>query len=571
MNTWKPLTTLRDAARNSPWIVMAVALHLILIAIATVFYTTRGTEAPDLSAFVCDLAPPKPIQEIVDPPEPIRPREVIPHQQSVELVEVQTYQPDLAPTAPAEIPQGEIDAPDDLPPALASTSTAIGVGVHGVRGVGPSPWSIRNPFPPGRGDPNGTRELRPTSSVPENGVLSGLRWLARHQNEDGSWSATALADRCDPDHACDVSKASRIGTYDEGLTSLALLAFLGAGFSHESKPWFKDRERNDKKVVTGEVVRRGLKWLVDHQNSDGSFGKDRVFLYNHALATMALSEAYGLTQARYWHDPAQRAATFLAQAQRPNPSGVGLWGWRYAPRQEIERFRGSDSIDENFKKELFDADTSVTGWAVMALKSARMAGLEVPEENFAGALAFARWVSREDGLCGYVDPKGAGAKVTGPDDQFDYHPAGMSALSMCIRAFAAHDLDDPFLEPAAKRLVADLPSVSKDKLSVDYYYWYYASLALFQFDGPDSPRARGNVWTPWNKAMQKAVLDLQERGKGCGEGGWLVPDRWSHSGGPIYATALNVLTLEVYYRYANAFLVSRKRTGSALPPPQGAK
>jgi hypothetical protein len=402
-------------------------------------------------------------------------------------------------------------------------------------------------------------------------VLAGLRWLARHQNEDGSWGAMAIGARCDADHKCDDPRHSRLKTYDAGLTSLAILAYLGAGFSHDSKLWFKDPARGDVKVVTGDVVRRGLKWLVDHQNQDGSFGNDRPFMYNQALATMALAEAYGLTQSRYWREPAQRAVTYLAHAQRPDPNGRGFWGWRYAARQEIERMHMGDSLDDNFKKELYDADTSVTGWAVMALKSAKMAGLEVPDEHLQGALKFAQWVSAADGMAGYIDPKGAGAKVTGPDDHFEYHAAGMSALSMCIRTFAAHDVEDPFLEAGAKRLVADLPRVSKDRLSIDYYYWYYGSLALFQYDGPDSPRARGNHWKAWNKAMLDAVLDLQTKGKDCGEGGWLVPDRWCHSGGPIYATAINVLTLEVYYRYQNAFSVGRKRAAGEPPAPEGVK
>ena len=97
--------------------------------------------------------------------------------------------------------------------------------------------------------------------------------------------------------------------------------------------------------------------------------------------------------------------------------------------------------------------------------------------------------------------------------------------------------------------------MSKDGLSVDYYYWYYASLALNQVDGPDAPKRTGRYWPPWNKAMADAVVGLQSKEKrSCTSGGWMAPDRWSlDHGGPLYATALNVLTLEVYYRYPNAF------------------
>ncbi|MGH7149984.1 MAG: hypothetical protein ACREIU_04775, partial [Planctomycetota bacterium] len=62
-------------------------------------------------------------------------------------------------------------------------------------------------------------------------------------------------------------------------------------------------------------------------------------------------------------------------------------------------------------------------------------------------------------------------------------------------------------------------------------------------------------WGTWNRAMTDALLGLQEKDeRSCKRGGWIVSDRWGLvSGGPIYTTAINVLTLEVYYRYENAF------------------
>ncbi|MFM7283054.1 MAG: hypothetical protein ACKO32_14890, partial [Planctomycetia bacterium] len=94
---------------------------------------------------------------------------------------------------------------------------------------------------------------------------------------------------------------------------------------------------------------------------------------------------------------------------------------------------------------------------------------------------------------------------------------------------------------------------------IDYYYWYYASLALNQFDGPDSPRKSGKYWGPWNKAMVDCVVGLQDATeKSCNRGGWMTMDRWAYTGGAVYTTAINVLTLEVYYRYENAFGGSKR-------------
>jgi hypothetical protein len=272
---------------------------------------------------------------------------------------------------------------------------------------------------------------------------------------------------------------------------------------------------------------------------------------------MALSEAYGMTGAKYWRDPAQHGIDFVERAQRPSPaSPTAKWGWRYGSRDDVEQAIGS-ATDPDHLRQLYDADTSVTTWCVMALKSAELSKLAVDGASLAGALEFAKFVTADDGSVGYLDRASAGAVLAGPyGDAFAYHPTTMCALGMCIRIFAAHDPADPILDRSASRIVADLPLVSKDGRTVDYYYWYYASLALNQLDGPDSPRKSGKYWNPWNKAMVDALLALQDgTPRSCREGGWLMNDRWASASGAgaLYATAMSVLTLEVYYRYPNAF------------------
>jgi hypothetical protein len=124
----------------------------------------------------------------------------------------------------------------------------------------------------------------------------------------------------------------------------------------------------------------------------------------------------------------------------------------------------------------------------------------------------------------------------------------MSAAAVCIRIFIQGDRKDPFFEQAPERIVRDLPThltdVSKP-LPVDYYDGYYASLALSQFDGPGSPKRNAKYWGPWKKAMLDSVTALQDHSEGvCANGGWIVGDRWNYAGGPIYCTAIHVLTLE---------------------------
>jgi hypothetical protein len=560
MASSNPFARVRALARNSPWVVMAVLIHVVVIATLSVMYMGHKRQHVDEERTSIAIARPQEprIDDFVQPPEPID-RRAVPKNDDVEVVPDDrdiVYVPQTEPQPDPDLHQerGNPNSIDNLPSGGSPGGSATGAGLNGHFGGGvPSVFGGTRLGPGGKGPP-GRNDGKETQGT-QRAVLEGLRWLARHQNKDGSWSAAALREHCDPDAPCADPKANFTDNYDAGLTGLALLAFLGSGYAHDAKQDIVD-PIGGKRYKAGEIVKSGVKWLVAHQNADGSFSKGKTFVYNDALATLALAEDYGLTKATstYCREPAQRGVDFLQHAQRPSPMQPnGLWGWRYAARMEIEDPR-RETADANYAKELFDADTSATGWAVMALKSAQLCGLKVKKESMDGAFEFAKYVTADNGLVGYVDAKTAGSPVQGPNDFFAYHAASMSALGMCIRIFTQHDPSDPFLKLAAQRVIADLPSISKDKLSVDYYYWYYGSLALNQFDGPDSPARSGKFWGPWNKAMVDALLALQDhKDKACSNGGWVVPDRWAHAGGPIYATAINTLTLEVYYRYENAF------------------
>ena len=551
MKSLNPMTL----ARNAPWVFMAVALHAILIAGAAVWYVKHEKAKREEQNTQITVSKPRDDtpEEIVQPPEVID-RKAIPKNEEAELV---SFQEDVyIPTTEQQVEdlhmdRGDPTALDNLPSGGSTGGTAIGVGEGGHYGTGkPSPFGSRKLG-------TGARKGRGGGATQgtEKAVLDGLRWLVRHQNPDGSWSAASLKSRCVPEAPCFDPKLTTNNNYDEGITGLALLCFLGAGFSHESKQDIVDTAMA-KRYKIGDVVKRGLEWLRKRQNQDGSFTPNRPFMYNEALATMAMTEAYGLTQNRYWKDPAQKGINLIQEAQRPNPTGQGFWGWRYESRKEIEESHQGTG-DPDYKQQLYMSDTSVTTWCVMALKSAQLSGLQVKQESMQGAMDYCKFVTADNGLVGYMDAKSAGATVTGPfSEQFTYHPSTMSALGMCLRIFATHNPDDPFLEQAAKKIVQDLPTVSKNHESLDYYYWYYGSLALNQLDGPDSPKKSGKYWNPWNKAMVDAVLALQDHTeRACSNGGWIVSDRWgNYSGcGPLYNTALNVLTLEVYYRYENAF------------------
>src|SRR5262245_34560816 len=144
-----------------------------------------------------------------------------------------------------------------------------------------------------------SRGKRGATQGTEAAVLYGLTWLARHQSVDGSWDANQFLDRC-LDASCNGVGNVR---FSDGLTGLALLAFLGAGYTHDSKQFVKDPKTGEK-ISFGETVKKGLKFLVDRRQPDGSFGSDH-YMYNQSICAMAVNEAYALTGARFFREPAQ--------------------------------------------------------------------------------------------------------------------------------------------------------------------------------------------------------------------------------------------------------------------------
>jgi len=372
-------------------------------------------------------------------------------------------------------------------------------------------------------------------------LLRGIDWLIRHQDKDGGWKLETYTSVCPSELPCIEPGQHYSHDYDAGVTGLATLALVRA---QEYFDKAVNKERVDSERIDA-AARAAVASLVKSQKSDGSFTRGKSFIYNEALGTLALTTAYGFTRNAELESPARRAVEFIVHAQRPSPLHQdALWGWRYASRMEIEDPRNS-SNNPNFHKELHDSDTSATGWAIMALRKAQNAGLDVKKENLEGAFEFVRSMIADNGFVGYTDRTSAGQIVNGPNDRYLYHPGGMSALAMCVLFYSKHDANDPFIDLAARRLRGDLPSVSNDKLSIDYYYWFCGSVALDQLDGPDSLSKGGKYWNPWNKALVEALLSLQNKNEeACANGAWLVPDRWSFTGGPIYATAINLLDLE---------------------------
>src|SRR5262245_1653932 len=358
------------------------------------------------------------------------------------------------------------------------------------------------------------------STATESAVFAALRWLARHQGPDGGWGCESFQNQCVG------GKCGSIGEkdYDTGVTGLAILAFLGAGYSQLSKDQTPDPLVPGRMLNFGQVVKKGLQWLLAHQDPEGCVGERGMkYMYNHTIAALCLSEAYGMTASQPLKEPAQKAIDFIIAAQNSGKA------WRYAAKNG-------------------DNDTSVSGWAVMALKSAELSDLTFPKTAYDGALNWFNEATEQNGYyqVGYNARSTGKVYVPGKNEQYDHHPS-MSAVAVMSRIFIQKNRREPALQ-AVSSLMADLPEWKQNK--VDFYYWYYASLALFQYDGPEGP-----IWSKWNEPMKNAIVPHQNgRADGCRIGSWdPEQDRWGFEGGRVYAAAINALTLEVYYRYANVF------------------
>ncbi|MCA9191699.1 MAG: hypothetical protein KDB03_08055 [Planctomycetales bacterium] len=323
------------------------------------------------------------------------------------------------------------------------------------------------------------------SAETEEAVELGLAWLAKQQLSDGSWSL--------------VGPYFNGGTFENktAATALALNAFLGAGYSHK-----------EGKYAT--AVKSGLEYLVRRQDDEGFFAKgepERQYMYAQAIATIAVTEAYGMTGDSKYRIAAERAMKYAVWSQCPDK------GWRYRPRDKA------------------GSDLSVTGWFLMALMTGKMAGLDVKEDVIKSVGSYLNIVSHEDySRYSYTD-------VEGPD-------LSMTSVGILCRIY----LGWPRTHPALLAAVQDdfLPNVpSGQHVIQNVYYYYYATQVLHHVGG--------QAWNEWNQAMKSFLPAIQVR-QGREIGSW-GPDQdaFGAAGGRLYTTCLNIYCLEVYYRHLSLY------------------
>ncbi len=360
-------------------------------------------------------------------------------------------------------------------------------------------------------------------------VELALAWLGAHQAADGSWQARDFGRWCDGKVIADESKVPQGAgkpLYDVGVTGLALSAFLSEGYTNRGRhPYAK-------------VVSRGLRYLKNVQDPEGCFGARNTmqYVYNHAMAALAMVEAYGMTGSPIFKGSAQRCLDFVALARNP------YFAWRYGIKPG-------------------DNDTSVTAWMTTALKSAALinansirqgkpAPLSIDENAFKGVRAWLEKITdTSNGRAGYVT---RGTGPARPQEEIDAFPGeaseAMTAAAIWAQITAGTNPATSEVIRKGLTLLDELPPLWKKATGrIDMYYWYYGTLATHQ--------AGGSHWERWAQDLDKAVTATQRTdGDVCTyKGSWDPAGPWGKDGGRVYATALMTLSLQVRYRYERFF------------------
>ena len=319
--------------------------------------------------------------------------------------------------------------------------------------ISSSPFRGRGTFDTSNISIGGGGRYGGTPARGKDAVHLALGWLIRHQGPDGSWSARNFSSRCRKNPAGRCVPSVGRGDFDAGVTGLATLAFLGAGYTPQSADAWDGIRFSD-------TIQKALVWMSGHQDPEGRVGPRNAPLLNHCLAALALCEA---SRAGPFRNEASKAVEYAAAAVKAGG------GWR-SP--------GEGPGDDPWQ----------IGWAVLLMRSAVSSNVPLP----------------------------------------------------------------PGTSPAADRWTEDAADTSlllRPKLwcgnGSGFHRGYFTAQALVSYDGEG-----GMLWRGMMARIREVVEPGQNRdGTSCREGSWEPADLSEREGGPVYATALRALMLELCSPY----------------------
>ncbi|HEX5051665.1 MAG TPA: prenyltransferase/squalene oxidase repeat-containing protein [Planctomycetota bacterium] len=330
-------------------------------------------------------------------------------------------------------------------------------------------------------------------------VDRAIDWLVRHQDEDGKWDADGFMKH---DVEGDVCDGPGNAVHDVGVTGLAALALLADGNTLRAGPHMQS-------------LRRAIIWLKAQQQDNGLFGApaSHDFIYDHAIATYAVCEAFGLSKYKALQVVAQNGINYL-EGHR-NPYSV----WRYQPRDN-------------------DNDSSVTAWCLLACAAGDGFGLQVNKTALdLGAVWFDQ-VTDPTGRAGYSKQGELSSRQPG-DHARRFPPENGEAITaaalLCRHVLGQSPGTKPIMKASANLLSAKPPIWQPDAGTIDEYYWYFAARAL--------QRSGGRIWTDWSRRLGVALASSQ-RVDGTRAGSWDPIGVWGEAGGRVYSTAMLVMAAQ---------------------------
>jgi hypothetical protein len=332
----------------------------------------------------------------------------------------------------------------------------------------------------------------PISPAVKSAVDKGVAWLLQQQREQGCF--------------LDENRSDPVPQHSGAMTALTIMGLTSVGHMPGDP------------TPEGRAVAKALRFMTDNivPNDEGYLGQaDRSRMYGHGIMSLMYAEMLGQglddEMDKKIRSRLQRAVELIMRSQDVVKSEANRGGWRYEP--------GSS-----------DADISVSVWQVMALRAAKNAGLDVPKEAIDKAVAYIKRSYRSE-----RNPDGTPKDM---EAAFSYEPyggrqtfsttaAGILSLQVCAQ------YDAPEVIGGAAYLLKSPPSSSEPWF---FYGTYYYAQGMYQRGGDQASIAR--------QKTEQMLIELQQP-----NGSWQPRNGNERSAGPIYATALSLLSLSVHHHF----------------------
>jgi hypothetical protein len=238
-------------------------------------------------------------------------------------------------------------------------------------------------------------------------------------------------------------------------------------------------------------------------------------MYGHGIMSLMLTEMLGMS-ADPVLDGKVRALTegairLIIRAQQVSKSEANRGGWRYEPASS-------------------DSDISVSVWQLMALRAAKNSGIEVPKEAIDNAIAYIKRSYRAE--------RDSNGQLKQLEAAFSYEPYGgrqtfSTTAAGLLSLQVAGQYDIPEVIGSSNWLLKFPPELNEPWF---YYGCYYYAQGMYQRGGDHAATAR--------QKTEQMLVSAQGA-----EGAWYPRNGNEKSAGPVYATALSLLSLSVYYHF----------------------